>query len=345
MQGTTGANGIVGTTGAMVPLNLGGVSYLMGKTTPTNGWNGSFSVSNIVASGNSTLVVGSFVDGNASNDWSPSGSGTIKIGGCSNTCSDDGGATKYPLGFGELNVGSTINVGKHDNGFAGVINCGDINCDGNLNIVKNGQGVNTSFINLGTITPATLSTDNFVNPTLLYVNKTFAPTTTGTYNLGSTSKKWKEVHATTFSGTAITANNVKVSSITTGTRYLVGTQTTSSSSTPLNAYSSVWMNGGLLYASSDERLKDFTDDIKVDFEALKGIPKKYFYWKDKENRGTAKEIGTSAQKLMEIYPEIVTTDDNGNLGVSYERLSIIALAAIDKLYERIKILEEKLNDK
>lgn len=144
---------------------------------------------------------------------------------------------------------------------------------------------------------------------------------------------------------ATTANNVKVSSVTSGTRYLVGVSATTASSYALNAYNSVWMNGGLLYASSDERLKDFTDDIKVDFETLKGIPKKYFYWKDKENRGTAKEIGTSAQKLMEIYPEIVTSDDKGNLGVSYERLSIIALAAIDKLYERIKILEEKLNDK
>ena len=125
----------------------------------------------------------------------------------------------------------------------------------------------------------------------------------------------------------------------------MGVSATTASSIALNAYAGVWMNGNLLYASSDERLKDFTDDIKVDFETLKGIPKKYFYWKDKENRGAAKEIGTSAQKLMEIYPEIVTTDDNGNLGVSYERLSIIALAAIDKLNERIKVLEEKLNNK
>jgi hypothetical protein len=144
---------------------------------------------------------------------------------------------------------------------------------------------------------------------------------------------------------ATTANNVKVLSITSGTRYLVGVSATTASSYALNMYNGVWMNGNLLFATSDERLKDFAENISVDFEALKSIPKKYFYWKDKENRGTAKEIGTSAQKLMEIYPEIVTTDDKGNLGVSYERLSIIALAAIDKLHERIKILEEKLKDK
>ena len=105
------------------------------------------------------------------------------------------------------------------------------------------------------------------------------------------------------------------------------------------------MTGGLLYASSDERLKNFTDDISVDFDALKKIPKKYFYWKDKDKMGDSRQIGTSAQKLAEIYPDIVNVDEEGNCGVSYERLSIIALAAIDKLNERIEELERKLNKK
>ena len=168
------------------------------------------------------------------------------------------------------------------------------------------------------------------------------------YSIGSSDNCFKESYINVMHGmadSATTASKVSVTNITNGTRYLVGTSSASSTSTDLNAYSGVWMDGNLLYATSDERLKDFTDNISVDFEALKSIPKKYFYWKDKENRGTDKEIGTSAQKLMDIYPEIVTTDDKGNLGVSYERLSIIALAAIDKLHERIKILEEKLNDK
>ena len=105
----------------------------------------------------------------------------------------------------------------------------------------------------------------------------------------------------------------------------------------------VYMSGGLLYAASDETLKDFHGDIDLDFEKLKSIRKQYFTWK--EGDVTDMQIGTSAQDLQKVYPEIVSAGDDGKLAVSYERLSIIALAAIDKLHDRIKILEEKLRDK
>lgn len=106
---------------------------------------------------------------------------------------------------------------------------------------------------------------------------------------------------------------------------------------------SVYMQSGLLYASSDETLKDFRGDIDVDFDKLKSIRKQYFTWK--EGDVTDVQIGTSAQDLQKVYPEIVSVGEDGKLAVSYERLSIIALAAIDKLYDRIKILEEKLKEK
>ena len=103
------------------------------------------------------------------------------------------------------------------------------------------------------------------------------------------------------------------------------------------------MSGGLLYASSDETLKDFQDEIEVDFNKLKSIRKQYFTWKGDDIK--VLQIGTSAQDLQKVYPEIVTVDPNGKLGVSYERLSIIALAAIDKLNEKIENLEKQIKDK
>ena len=102
-------------------------------------------------------------------------------------------------------------------------------------------------------------------------------------------------------------------------------------------------SGSMLFCTSDETLKDFGDNVEVNFEDLKKVKKAYYKWKSNPNSETF-EIGTSAQDIASLYPELVCNDD-GRLLVSYDRLSIIALAAIDKLYDRIKYLEDQLNNK
>ena len=86
-------------------------------------------------------------------------------------------------------------------------------------------------------------------------------------------------------------------------------------------------------------MKDFGEDIKIDFDVLKSIPKKYFTWKDDEEKKS--NIGTSAQAIQKIYPELVS-DSDGTLVVDYNKLSVIALAAIDKLCDEKKALEERV---
>lgn len=93
------------------------------------------------------------------------------------------------------------------------------------------------------------------------------------------------------------------------------------------------------FDTSDERLKNFQNDVEVDFEKLSKLPKKYFTWKD--GKGNL-QIGTSAQAVREIYPELVHEDENGKLSVSYNKLSIIALSAIDALYKKNQELENRL---
>ena len=92
------------------------------------------------------------------------------------------------------------------------------------------------------------------------------------------------------------------------------------------------------YETSDENLKWFTGEIPVDFEQLKTIPKEYFIWR---NRETPINIGTSAQKVQKVYPELVM-ESEGHLSVDYAKLSIVALKAIDLLNDKIEKFDEKI---
>lgn len=127
-------------------------------------------------------------------------------------------------------------------------------------------------------------------------------------------------------------NNFRV----TGTTWLQGAVTIDSATT---VNSTVSASGGF-FETSDERLKDFGNDIDIDFDALKSIPKKYFTWKDDEEKKS--NIGTGAQTLQKYYPELVN-ENNGTLTVAYDKLSIVALKAVDMLHEENTELKDRLN--
>lgn len=97
--------------------------------------------------------------------------------------------------------------------------------------------------------------------------------------------------------------------------------------------------GGGFYERSDERLKDFQEDIEVNFSYLHNIPKKYYSWKD--DATYTRHIGTSAQAVQKYYPELVNTDDNGYLTMNYDKLSVVALKAIDVLHEEVTELKKE----
>lgn len=100
------------------------------------------------------------------------------------------------------------------------------------------------------------------------------------------------------------------------------------------------MTATATYHSSDERLKTFEGDVDVDLEKLKALPKKYFHWKaDTDGK---RQIGTSAQAVEELFPELVSTDAEDCKSVNYANLSIVALAAVDKLAEQNAELERRL---
>ena len=93
------------------------------------------------------------------------------------------------------------------------------------------------------------------------------------------------------------------------------------------------------YETSDASKKNVIADVVINFDRLKEIPKKYFTFKDDDSNNI--QIGTLAQDLQKVYPELVTEDD-GIMHVAYDKLSIIALAAIDKQEEEISELRRKI---
>jgi hypothetical protein len=98
---------------------------------------------------------------------------------------------------------------------------------------------------------------------------------------------------------------------------------------------------GGFYETSDARLKNFTNKVDVDLDKITNLTKSYFYFKNDDN---TLHLGVSAQEIQEVYPELVTSDsETGYLSVAYDKLSVIALAAIDKLYEEQKQLKSRLD--
>lgn len=91
-------------------------------------------------------------------------------------------------------------------------------------------------------------------------------------------------------------------------------------------------------SASDVRLKDHIEELDVDLGKVGEIDKVKYTWKD--NMNGKRHIGTTAQSLEATFPELVYTNpETGYKAVNYEGLSVIALAAIDKLYARVRDLE------
>ena len=115
-----------------------------------------------------------------------------------------------------------------------------------------------------------------------------------------------------------------------------GTMTGNISGSTGNA---IFMPGGF-FQESDERLKIFMGDIEGALDKANAIPTKYFYWKNMPDG--PRQLGTSAQKVQEIFPEIVSGEEK--LAVDYSKLAIVALAAVKELTAKVEDLQKQLDE-
>ena len=89
-------------------------------------------------------------------------------------------------------------------------------------------------------------------------------------------------------------------------------------------------------SSSDKRLKKNIKTVTgalATVDALRGVS---FEWKE----GGAKSIGMIAQEVQSVIPDIVTTDDNGYMGIKYTNMIGILVEAIKEQQEQINTLKK-----
>jgi hypothetical protein len=87
-------------------------------------------------------------------------------------------------------------------------------------------------------------------------------------------------------------------------------------------------------------LKTILKPLEVNLNDLAKLRKIYYLWKDSSDKST--QLGMIAQDVQKIYPELVDVDEEtGLLSLAYDKLSVVALAAVDKLQEEIGSLQKK----
>ena len=80
-------------------------------------------------------------------------------------------------------------------------------------------------------------------------------------------------------------------------------------------------------------MKDHQEPVKNALEDISKLNGMRFIWNSK---GPAPligkpDVGIIAQDVKEVYPELVTTRDNGDLGVSYNGLIPVLIEAVKEL--------------
>ena len=96
--------------------------------------------------------------------------------------------------------------------------------------------------------------------------------------------------------------------------------------------------GGDITISSDARLKSNIVSLGSTLSKLLQVDGKTYVMNGKQ------KIGVLAQEIKEVFPELVTKDENENLAVNYQGLVPVLINALKEQEERIKRLEELLLD-
>jgi hypothetical protein len=93
------------------------------------------------------------------------------------------------------------------------------------------------------------------------------------------------------------------------------------------------------FSTSDIRLKNNLTHVSNALENINKLGGYTFDWSEKQDTYTGKDYGIIAQEVEGLFPEMVTTRDNGYKAVKYDRLIPVMIEAIKELSDKVKTLE------
>lgn len=93
---------------------------------------------------------------------------------------------------------------------------------------------------------------------------------------------------------------------------------------------------------SDRRLKKNFQSVENALEKINTLSSVTYDWKEPEKHGEGRQLGVIAQEVKEVFPEAVTTTNDGFLAVSYSVLVSPVIAAVKELYQKITGVEREI---
>jgi len=225
-------------------------------------------------------------------------------------------------------------------------NTGSVIVDGGVGIDKNlyvggNTNVGGNFAVDGNTTFSTIVATGatFGNIEIAQIDDNTINTITGDLKLTSVSGSLVAIQTnTTITGITTIVGNTTI----TGATDITG-NTTITGNTIITGILSV-TDDITAFWTSDERLKDNITPIDNPLEKIISISGNTFDWNEKSNK-EGHDVGLIAQEIREALPEAVIERDNGYLAVDYHKVVPLLVEAIKELSDKVKVLEQKLQDK
>ena len=214
-----------------------------------------------------------------------------------------------------------------------------------------------------------------INAQTVTISGSVLPNTTDVFQLGSTSKMWKTVIATSISGAIAATNGVvsgssqityaSISSIPAG--IVSGSaQVTLSSTTGGTTSSNVQFNSlgigmaasatagridatndVVAFSSSDIRFKENIVPIENALDKISKISGNTYDWKEEnkiEHGYEGNDVGVIAQEIEAVLPQLVQTRENGFKAVKYDKLVALLIEGIKEQQSQIEKLRMDLDN-